>query len=107
MDREREREVGADPAERRAALEERLDHEQVAARADHDANEDADGERERVPRARDVRLRDRPGAGGHEQRREHAEADEVAEGEVDRPGQAEDERLPDRDEAVRRPPRGR
>ena len=87
-------ERGADPADHRAARPVRLDGEEVRAGARSRGHHEPDDEREQEAAAADARLRDRPGAGRHEQRDEDAERDQLAEREVDDARQAEDDRLP-------------
>src|SRR5262249_56653952 len=100
VERERDRQGGADPADRGAALDVGLDREEVRARRGRGADDDPGHQGAEEADAADARLRDGPGARRDEQSGEHGEADEVAVGEVDDTGQAVDERVADGDEPV-------
>ena len=102
-EREGDRERRGDPPDGRAAQQVGLDEEDVRRRPDADAEHEPDREREQEAAEAEARLAHRPGAGGDEQRREHAEGDEVAEREVDDAGEPVDERVPDGEDPVHAP----
>ena len=97
---ERDRERRGDPAEGRAAQQIGLDEEHVRGRSHSDAQEEPDRERDEESAEPEARLAHRPGARGHEQRREDRERDQVAEREVDDTRQPVDQRIADREETV-------
>ena len=99
-DRERDRERRTDPADRGASRAIRLDREKVGARTRGGGDEQADDEREQEARATDAGLGHRPGAGGDQERHEHAECDQFAEREVHDARQLEDEGVADGDDPV-------
>ena len=90
----------ADPADRRAAGQERPDCQAVGRGPCDDTHGKRRGERQREPAAPEAGLRDRASARSDGEREKDADPDQVTEGEIDDSRQPEDQRVPDGDHAV-------